>query len=984
MPGRISCPTLVGREGELHSILTLLEDAEKRPLILISGEAGIGKSRLLDAALTDARARGSLVLAGSCVPLAGRSLPYGPILDALRPRRSVGVPAALSALRAELRELLPRSGPGDTVDNAEPAGQGRVFEAILEGLESASEEQELILSIEDLHWSDAATRDLVGFLVPSRWSGRVALVATMRSDEEATALRALLIELERGRQLERIELEPLRDEEIREVVSGIIGTEPSVELLEAVSRRSGGNPFFVEELVAASHGGGAQLPPNLGEILLARLASLPEPLQRMLRHMAVLGERVPESLLAAVTDGDATAMGRRLRTAVAAHVLRLDGSAGTFAFRHSLVREALYADLLPGERRAMHERVAHTLANATGERLLAPAARSMALALHWDEAGDVRRAVPALVAAADVANAAHAYADAVELYRRCLARLEEHPDAEGSAGIGMVTLHERAARVAFLAGDSQTAIDLARHAVDLAGMSDLARAGVLHQQLCEYLWQHGAESEALAVIERAFGFVPKTGDLAARALVVGAWASALSVTSRYAESLEVVEESLRLGRETGDLMTTSVSLAVRGVDHANLDDVALGVRDAIEAMELATAANDPDVQAMAFMNASWVIGLNAGDTLGGLQIVADWEVLQRQSGLERFRGKWLAGVAGELNMRLGRWEVADEILFAGLRSPSGGPIRLDALYNAARLRTWQGRLVEAGELVAEAMAITSTMIGQQFVGTAYGTAADLAAWRGDPLGALALVDEARARLLEPEDPLFTRQLYAVGIRACADRVEALRGRRQGQEIAGLRERAADLARAARYVGVPNVTARLPETGAWVAQADAELLRLGRSSSAAESWRAVGNAWSALGLVANESYARWREAESALAIGERRDAASALKAAHSLADRIGAGVMVTVIEELANRGRLRIGGSTNRAPDAGERPLGLTPREMEVLNLVAQGMTNRQIAGELYISEKTAGVHVSNILAKLDVMSRAQAAAVAVRSGILAP
>ncbi len=984
MPGRISCPTLVGREGELSRVTSLLEGASSpHPLILIAGEAGIGKSRLLDSVLAAARASGTLVLAGSCIPFAGRALPYGPIIDALRPRADpVGSPA-LGTLRREIRAALTSANPPASPESARPLSQPQLFEAIIEALERAAVSSRILLSIEDLHWSDAATRDLLSFLVPSRWSSRVSMVATLRTDESVVPLRTLLTELERARQVERFDLEPLPEEGVRAVVTGILGTPPATELIGTVTRRCGGNPFFIEELVAAARGGDARLPPNLGEILLARLASLPETVQRMLRHMAVIGERVPEALLEAVTHTEAPVLGRRLHLATRAHVVRDDGR-GMYSFRHALVREALYADLLPHERRAMHEQVARALSAAGGEGLLPAASRTLALAIHWDEAAIPEKALPAIIEAAAAASASHAYADAVDLYRRGMASWHDHPEAATSLGIDIATLYARAADAASLADDFDVAIEMAREAIAMVDTAaEPVRAGLLQQRLCEYLWQHGSEAESLQVSRAAFDLVPADGS-AARALVVAGWASALTVLSRYGEGIEVVEEAVRIGREIGDDAVTSMSLSVRGTAHCNLDDVAAGIRDLEEAIELAKRTREPDVQAIAFINASWIIGMINDDPFRALGLAAEWDELQRQNGLERSRGMWLAGTALATNMRLGRWDDANDVISAAMPRRSHGPVRLELLHLAGLLRAWQGRLDECQVIVEEAMEIAGHMIGQQFIGPTYAVAVELAVWREEPSAAIRLLREACARLLEPEDPLWTRHLYAVGLRAYADEIERLGARRgTAAQVLALRAEATELALRATYAGHPNLTARLPETKAWIAQGGAELLRMDGAKGQAEAWRAVADAWLALNFPAHHAYARWREAGALLASDDRDAAASALVTAHSAATSVGALAVASSIERLAKRARMRLptNGHVFMGNTAAD-PLGLTTREREVLSLVARGMTNRQIAGELYISEKTAGVHVSNILAKLDVISRAQAAALAVQSGFV--
>lgn len=980
MPGRISCPTLVGREGELSRVTSLLEDASgPHPLILIAGEAGIGKSRLLAATLAAQADRGALVLTGSCIPLAGRTLPYGPLLDAVRPR-STSRSSALGSLCSDLRSALAVAASAHAADPEGATGQARLFEAIIGRLERASEGARLVVAIEDLHWSDAATRDLLAFLVPSRWSSRVSLITTVRNDESTSVLRPLLTELERGRQVERIDLEPLRIDGVREIVAGITGEEPSDGMVEQISRRSGGNPFFIEELVAAAGRDDARLPPNLGEILLARLASLPDSVQGMLRLMAVIGERVPEPLLAAVMRTHPPALGRRLRTATDAHVVRSDG-AESYAFRHALVREALYADLLPHERRAMHERVASTLAGSGGASLLSPGARTLALALHWDAAGRAPEALPALMKAAAAATASHAYADAVALYRRCIDRTNDQDPAFTADRIDVVMLHEHAARAAYLADDTGTAIELIGHAIDIHDAdADPTRAGMLLQHLCEYQWQHGLEAESIETMRRAFERVPITRTRE-RAMVVGAWASALSVMSRYEEALSVVNEAVSIAQELEDAAALSWSLAVRGVCSSNLGDRAGGTADLAEARILAIKSADPDAQAITYMDACWIAAIIDGQAEHALEMISEWEMLQREAGLERTRGMWLAGFAGALRTRLGQWDAADSVLSSALRRPSHGPVRLEILHHSTLLAIWRGRMADAEPLVEEMLDRTGSMICVQAIAPSYASAIEFAVWAGDPQHGVTLLDEVRRRLGAAEDPLWTRHLYAVGVRACADAVAQLRTRRGGAgEIDRLTAIARGLVRSLAYLESPNATARMPETQAWTEQGRAELLRLEALPDEAGAWRAVGDRWSELGLAFHQAYARWREGGAWLTADNRPAATAALTQAHAVAVGLGARVLSEAVERLAGRARIRVAVAARS--EVADRPRGLTAREAEVLGLVAQGMTNRQIAGELYISEKTAGVHVSNILAKLEVMSRAQAAAYAVHSGLV--
>lgn len=979
MPGRISCPTLVGREGEFQRATSLLASASgSPPLILIGGEAGIGKSRLLEAVLADGRARGCLVLTGSCIPFAGRSLPYGPILDAVRRRGDAGSSEIQRALRSELSSALELAG-SDGADG--PAGQARLFESIVAALERASAHGQVVVAIEDLHWSDAATRHLLAFLVGSRWSNGISLLATVRTDEPAADLRPLLSELERGRRLERIELAPLASEGVHDVVAGILGEEPAAALVEQVSGRSGGNPFFVEELVAASRGGDVRLPPNLGEILLARLASLPDEVQGMLRYMAVIGERASVGLLTAITSTTAPVVGSWLRVACDAHVVRPD-DADTYAFRHALVREALYADLLPHERRSMHEAVARRIGSDEGGTLLSPTARTLALALHWDAAGDAGEALPALIAAAEHASASHAYADAVALYRRAIERRLEQ-DGAAHADVDLVALHEAAAAAAYLSDDTAGAIDLARQAIAMQDAdADPTRAGVLLQRLCEYLWQHGLEAESIETTRRAFELVPADGSRE-RAVVVGAWASALSVLSMYPEAIDVVEEAVAIGERLGDPAIISWSLAVRGISRCVIGDTERGVADVDRARAMALVSGDPDAQAIAYIDGTWTLGVLMGDVPAALAMIAEWAEIQKAAGLERSRGVWLASIHAVMKVRAAAWSEAEAIFEDALERPSRGPVRLELLFHAALLWAWRGRLDEAQVMVDEIHALARGFIGQQMIAPSYAAAIELASWQDRPERAVELLDEAIDRLRSPDDPICTRHLYAAGARACADQAAAVRGRRATEaEVAALRARLVRLVAAARYDGLPAATIDLPETRAWVSQVSAELLRLDQADREADAWSSTADQWAALGLAGQEAYARWREAAARLARDERHAALTALHRGHALAESVGAVTIRASIERLAARARLRLPRAHAQQLPSSGRPHGLTQRESEVLALIARGLTNRQIAGELFISEKTAGVHVSNILAKLDVISRAQAAAVAVQSGVV--
>lgn len=974
MAERISCPTLVGRERHFQRISELIADeTDSHPLVIIGGEAGIGKTRLLHAVLDHARDRGAIVLEGACVPYAGLTLAYGPVIDAVR--RGPPGDSAGAALRRRIRVALRAASMSSA---AASVGQGRIFEEIITAIEDAAQQREIVFGVEDIHWSDAATGDLIAFLVPSLGTGRVTLVSTRRTDESVQPLRPMLVELERSRRVARVDLEPLDIGDVGQVVAGILGDEPSHDLVIEVSARSGGNPFFVEELVAAARTGDVRLPPSLGEILLARLSSLPEPVQELIRIMAVIGERSADDLVGAVMELDMDDLGARLRAARAAHVIR-PGPDG-YAFRHALVREALYADLLPHERRDLHEAVARTLAAGRGGRTLSEAGHALALAQHWDAAERRAEAIPALERAAGLAAASHAHADALQLYLRCIV-LSRGPSSRIAARLDQVDLRVRAAQSAFLAGDLRLAIKLAREGIALVDEErDPARSGMLHQRMCEYLWHDGQEGESLAMSERAYHLVPVRGHSHERVVAVSAYGSALTVVGRYVDALDVIEEAVKIAESLDDRAALAWALSVRGTARANHDDLAAGMADLEAALTHARISADPDAQSMTYMNASFVIGRISSNPVRAIEVLEEWTELLRTGGLERGRGLWVAGIAGALHMDLGEWDRADSIMTAAEAAPSQGITRIELLQHLATLRMWQGRIDDSTRLIEEAIANATILVGQQMVGPTLCAKAEIEAWGGHADEAVRAVESARRRLLMPDDPLFTRRLYAVGARACADAALS-QGDPSAASLDGanLREYAAALLVAGRYHDHPGLTARLPETQAFRAMAAAEVSRFDGRGGAPDAWDDVARLWANRGRREQESYARWRLAAALLARAHRREAIAALEVAHELATAIGARILVDEVERLAASSRVRLprARKTAAAP-----PLGLTAREIEVLTLVAAGLTNRQIADRLFISQKTAGVHVGNILAKLDVVSRAQAAAVAVGAGVV--
>jgi AAA ATPase domain len=341
MGGRVASPTLVGRIQELQ----FLEAARRRAadgepaVVLVGGEAGVGKTRLVGEFASRCAADGTRVLVGGCMPVGDGALPYAPILEALRPLPDELGTEAVRELAGpswpELARLLPSLGE-PLAGPAGEAAQSRLFELLLGLLGRLAEQAPLVLVVEDLHWADQSTRDLLAFLVRNLRRNRVLVVVTYRNDEPGQErLGPFLAELDRGGPVQRLELPRLDQAQTTAQLVGILGVAPAAEVVDAVFARSEGNPYFTEELLAAVRAGSRALPVTLRDLLRGRVQALSQPAQQVLGVVAVGGRPVPHRLLAKVAGLDDAHLDAPLRAGVT-HSYWLSGPAReamTYAMR---------------------------------------------------------------------------------------------------------------------------------------------------------------------------------------------------------------------------------------------------------------------------------------------------------------------------------------------------------------------------------------------------------------------------------------------------------------------------------------------------------------------------------------------------------------------------------------------------------------------------------------------------------------------------
>ncbi|WP_449061070.1 ATP-binding protein [Planomonospora algeriensis] len=375
--------TLVGRLGELDRLLAVLRAAAEGTagVALVGGDAGIGKTRLVTELAERARAEGFAVLVGQCAEL-GDALPYLPLADALR-----GVRGELRAA-LDARPVLGRLLPGGTDAGPESASaltQQQLFGSVL-GFLSA---QPVLLILEDLHWADQSTRDLVVFLSRMLQGERVCLVGTYRTDDihRRHPLRRVLAELKRLPSVTSVELSPLDRGEMADYVALLGGTD--ARMIDEVVDRAEGNPFYAEELLEAATEG-CSMTDGLASLLLSRSELLSESAQRVLRGAAVAGRKADHDLLREASGLDDLAFEEAMREIVSRGLIRPSGEYG-YAFRHALLQEAVYTDLLPGERTRLHAEFARLLTERN--------ASAAELAHHYLAAHDLAGALAASVEA---------------------------------------------------------------------------------------------------------------------------------------------------------------------------------------------------------------------------------------------------------------------------------------------------------------------------------------------------------------------------------------------------------------------------------------------------------------------------------------------------------------------------------------------------------------------------------------------------------
>lgn len=987
MTTSVSSPEMVGRQADLAWLEGLLEAArEGAPrTAVLGGEAGIGKTRLLHE-FTRGLGADVRVLAGQSVDLGEVAAPYAPVKAALRELvAEMGGDSVLAAVgpgRTAITALLPELAADDagTVAPAPGGGAatGQLHEAIAVLLETVSRDRPTVVVVEDLHWIDAASLALLRFLMRALTASRVLLVLTYRTEEVGRGhpVRSFLTEAERDRRVERREIERLTRAQVRKLAhllggDASDGAPPSIAAVDSLYRRSEGVPFFVEELIVIDGcRDEAALPDTLRDLLLVRYERLSEPAQELLRLISTGGVRVSHALLSAVHRGSPDELDTAAREAVVAGVLTVDGD--DYAFRHALVREAILADLLPGERARFHARYAeaYEAASSNGTRRLAAE-----ISFHWLGAHDAVRAFPATIQAMREARTAAAYATAAQLGERAISLWEVVPDAERLAGMGKIELMGRTASHLRNAGESERSLALLRAALAECPDDDAQVPRLLRDQALglSSLGRPGAAELLRQALDRLEGLDdPASREF--RATVLIALAGRLMIAGDFDAAVGVADEAFELAAEVGSPRAASVAKNILSVSRAERGEVAEGLEGLETAREL--AQGDGPALLRYWTNASDLHYL-VGSMQQAVRTAEEGLARAREQGLERSSGVILASNAVDPLFALGDWARADSLIdrALGLDPPTSFTVYLVR----ARIWSlvWRGRLEEAAELFRTSRAaMVSVMSVEMQARLAVGrVATELALEIGDIEGAW--------REVEPlvSEPLLPHPGYALPYLWAAARVIAAARR----DPAAVPDLDGDGGRAAE-AALRDILARVsfwPTAPVWTAFFQAELIAADDHDASARAWREAREAATVPETpVFLEPYALMRLGEAELAAGDRAAARATLQASFELAGVGGVALVRSRVETIAAAGGLAVGEGAAQRPaahPAGDAGVELTARERQVLDLVAEGLSNKQIGERLFISGKTASVHVSAILRKLGASTRTEAA---VRAGAL--
>lgn len=957
----------VGRSAESERLDALQAGASSGhpATVLVGGEAGVGKTKLLDEFEKRARDGGAEVLKGRCIDLDTGAIPYGPLIEALRQlvraRGEQGAARFAGPVWETLRGLVAEFTGRAPASSGGPGSQLRTFGAVSRLLDHVGKTRPVVVVFEDIQWADHSTLDLIAHLARNATNERMMLACSYRTGlDREHPLRVRLAEPEFTRRIERITLPRLAKPDLRAFVRARADKAISAERVERYVELADGNPYFAEQLAAADDPTRPEplVPESITDFMRMRLDQLDPDASRVARVAAVARRRVSDQLLAAVVDLDEPTFDRALRTCLDRRILIDNETEETYEFEHALLRETAYHQVFPRERKRLHAVIAAAIEPEVAQRpdLI------IELAYHWTAAGKRPEALAASVRAGRLAFAVRAFQEAETHYTTALNLWSTVPDAAERAGLSRVELLQTVAEAARWASHVDRAVRWARQAIDeVDADAEPESAGEAHERLGSYLWDAGDLVASVAELQEARRLLADARESPVRSRVLATLAAEAVRRGHpddgYTLGREAVEEAQAAGAraEEGRAMNSvGLALTMRG----ELDEGLAWLR---EARQIAVESELIEDMLRAYGNLG-VCLVEAGRLTEAVTEMTEGLAAARRLGVPHTRrSAVLANNAGEALFLLGRWEEASGLLDEVLEHLPAGETLFQRL-TKAQIAVGTGRVEEAKELLDDVRSRPSS--DPRFLAPLYVCLAELCLWQGEPALAREAVEHGIDAVSPEENAVGVLQLCAVGLWAAADSApDHTDGTVEDPSWTELEKWAATLG--AAYRDATERTTHPGEVKALNLLCAAEEHRL-HGKDSGQTWTEVAAAWAELGRPYPRAYALGRAVEASVRAGLTSAAKAAAQDADSLATEIGAAPLRKRILDLSRRHRLRL--ARTREDD---RTLGLTPMELVVAGEVRGGHSNRDIAARLYLSQRTIAVHLSNMYRKVEVHNRMQ-------------
>jgi DNA-binding NarL/FixJ family response regulator len=926
---------IIGRTVERDAMAAAYArtQAGQAQIVLVTGPAGIGKTRLVEDLCASATT--AQVLTGESAPLAGAALAYGPFV---------------AALRDHAGWLLDEDHPGDMLTQ-----RHRLFLRVLEVLTGLAAQAPVLLVLEDLHWADESSRELLDFLAVRLREQPIMVVTTLRDDELSGGVRRWLAEVERRPRVLSLRLAPLTPAEIGEVVADLLPRQASEDSRAAVISAAEGNPLYARELASVGPG---RMPASITDAVLAKAAGVTPETRALIDQVSVADGGMSHELLATTVTLPEADVLAAVRQAVDAGLLVSDGDG--YAFGHALIRQVVYAQILPGERRLLHRRLAGALADR-------PGSDPGLLARHWQLAGSQDRAAAAAVVAARHAVSVRAYPEAAKNYALAIELASWLPEAGPD-------LPEEAARAASWAGNSEQAATWAADALAQSGAAPQVDRARRLERLGRYRWEAGDLKAAVEATEQAMVLLETEPPSRLQARVLAAVATWRVLLGELDAAQPLAVRAVAVAQEAGADAERAHGLATLGIITAQHGDLDGGLADLRSAFTLAVSAASVEDTIRAAANRVYLL-YRAGRFAEAVEAGQAGRSAVIGMGAPPAITTGIGNNAASALVASGRWAEADRLLAELLAESTTNWTRYFQLLQL-ELAVGRGEAERVADLAAT---LRKSPDDPRLAGSLHAWLAEQALNADDLAVAAVEVVEGFAALSGAAMAEVEIRLLATGARLAADLALLPSAARPRDILDGWEQLAATFAERAGPIvvehghGQPDVAA----FGAMVAAEEAR--RLGNDTRA--TWRAVAEAWQ--GWPYREAYARLREVAAALKAGRREQAIRALTACQALARELQAAPLLARADDLARRARLAPSAAKPaRAAEPGTR-FDLTDRELEILGCLVRGDSNRQIARALFISDRTVAVHVSRILDKLGVRNRTEAATVGARLGLIA-